>query len=108
MPGPIKVFVSYSHQDAGYLDKGSLLSFLKGLEKDSIEFWADKSIRLGGCWDDEINTNIRTRISPWYCSAKSIWIRIIARLWKSKTFWLRKPIYYLSSSRLVTGIGMLG
>jgi hypothetical protein len=59
MPGPIKVFVSYSHQDASYLDKGSLLSFLKGLEKDSIEFWADKSIRLGGCWDDEINTNIQ-------------------------------------------------
>jgi hypothetical protein len=59
MPDTIIVFVSYSHQDASYLERDSLLGFLKGLESDNIEFWTDKSIRPGERWDDEINTNIQ-------------------------------------------------
>ena len=58
MPETIKVFVSYSHQDANYLEKGSLLGFLKGLEKDGIEFWTDKKIRPGELWDEVIKANI--------------------------------------------------
>lgn len=34
MTDAVKVFVSYSHQDAEYLKDDSLLGFLKGLEKD--------------------------------------------------------------------------
>lgn len=37
MPDTVKVFVSYSHQDAKSLD--SLLGYLKGLESENVEFW---------------------------------------------------------------------
>lgn len=60
MPGTIKVFVSYSHPDAGYLEKDSLLGYLKGLEKDGIEFWTDKKIRPGELWDEVIKANIQS------------------------------------------------
>ena len=60
MSGTIKVFVSYSHQDVGYLDKSSLLGFLRGLETDSIEFWTDKKIRPGELWDEVIKANIQS------------------------------------------------
>lgn len=60
MLGTIKVFVSYSHQDAVYLDKDSLLGFLRGLEQDSIEFWTDKKIRPGELWDEVIKANIQS------------------------------------------------
>ena len=60
MPETIKVFVSYSHQDANYLEKDSLLGFLKGLEKDNIEFWTDKRIRPGESWDEVIKANIQS------------------------------------------------
>ena len=59
IPETIKVFVSYSHQDAGYLETGSVLGFLKGLEKDNIEFWTDQKIRPGELWDEAIKTWIQ-------------------------------------------------
>ncbi|MGD0961540.1 MAG: hypothetical protein ABSB19_17160 [Methylomonas sp.] len=34
MQSPIKIFISYSHQDKKYLEKDSLLGFLKGLEQE--------------------------------------------------------------------------
>lgn len=54
----IKVFVSYSHQDAGYLEKQSLLGFLRGLERDGVEFWYDQKIGMGDLWDEEIKGRI--------------------------------------------------
>ncbi|ADE14636.1 TIR protein [Nitrosococcus halophilus Nc 4] len=59
MPDRIKIFVSYSHQDADYLEENSLLGFLKGLEKENIEFWTDQSIRPGELWDEVIKTQIQ-------------------------------------------------
>lgn len=59
MPDPLKVFVSYSHRDAEYLDDSSLLGFLKGLEKDNVEFWDDRRIRPGELWDDVIKANLK-------------------------------------------------
>jgi hypothetical protein len=44
-PEVIMVFVSYSHQDARYLERDSLLGYLKGLEKDRVEFWTDRRLR---------------------------------------------------------------
>jgi hypothetical protein len=38
MPDTVKVFVRYSHQDADYLADNSLLGYLKGLEKEGVEF----------------------------------------------------------------------
>ncbi|MDS4032038.1 MAG: toll/interleukin-1 receptor domain-containing protein [Candidatus Contendobacter sp.] len=55
----VKVFVSYSHQDAEYLDKNSLLGFLQGLEKDGVEFWTDRRIRPGELWDEVIKVNLQ-------------------------------------------------
>jgi len=34
VPTTIKLFVSYSHADACYLESDSLLGFLRGLEKE--------------------------------------------------------------------------
>ncbi len=55
----VKVFVSYSHQDAEYLDKNSLHGFLQGLEKDGVEFWTDRRIRPGELWDEVIKANLQ-------------------------------------------------
>jgi hypothetical protein len=59
MPDTIIVFISYSHQDASYLENDSLLGFLKGLERDNIELWTDRTIRPGELWDEVIKTTIQ-------------------------------------------------
>lgn len=59
-PGEVvKVFVSYSHSDARYLEQDSLLGYLKGLEKDQVEFWTDRHIRVGESWDEVIKAQIQ-------------------------------------------------
>lgn len=58
-----KVFISYSHSDAKYLDEGnkhSLLSYLKALEKEGVECWFDRGIRPGDYWDEAIRANIES------------------------------------------------
>jgi hypothetical protein len=55
----VKVFVSYSHQDPRYLEKDSLLGFLRGLEKEGVAFWTDLQIPAGSDWDEEIKVNLR-------------------------------------------------
>ncbi len=55
----IKIFVSYSHQDAKYLAKDSLLGYLKGLEYEQIAFWTDRQIRTGEPWDAVIKSRIQ-------------------------------------------------
>jgi formylglycine-generating enzyme required for sulfatase activity len=62
MADPIKVFVTYSHQDEEYLGENSLLGFLKGLEKEGVEFWTDKKIPTGEKWNAVIKANLG--ISP--------------------------------------------
>jgi hypothetical protein len=59
MTDAVKVFVSYSHQDAEYLKDDSLLGFLKGLGKDGVEFWDDRRIRPGELWDEVIKANLQ-------------------------------------------------
>ena len=58
MPATVKIFVTYSHQDAEYLENGSLLGFLKGLEQDGVEFWTDRNIRPRELWDEVIKANL--------------------------------------------------
>jgi len=49
-----KVFISYSHKDADWLER--LLVFLKPLQRDGIiELWSDKDIKPGQDWLAEIN-----------------------------------------------------
>src|SRR5215213_5353405 len=55
---PVRIFVSYSHADAEYLGKESLLGFLQGLEREGAEFWTDERIAAGQKWDDEIRSRI--------------------------------------------------
>ncbi len=59
MPDPVKVFVSYSHQDAEYLADDSLLGYLKGLEKEDVMLWTDRHITAGELWDNEIKANLQ-------------------------------------------------
>lgn len=54
----ITIFVSYSHQDARYLEKNSLLGYLRGLENEDVEFWFDKKILVGEDWDSKIKSRI--------------------------------------------------
>jgi hypothetical protein len=58
-PAKIKIFISYCRQDESYLEKASLLGFLRGLEQDNIEFWTDKQIKTGEFWDNVIKTQLR-------------------------------------------------
>jgi hypothetical protein len=60
MNTPIKIFISYSHQDSNYLDKDSLFGFLKGLDRDNIEFWTDLELKAGELWDQEIKNHIQS------------------------------------------------
>jgi TIR domain len=55
----VKVFVSYSHTDAQYLENDSLLGFLKGLEREGVGFWTDRQIKTGELWDDIIKANLQ-------------------------------------------------
>lgn len=55
---PIRIFVSYSHQDRNYLSKDSLIGALRGLESEGVEFWSDQAITAGNKWDQEIKTKI--------------------------------------------------
>ena len=59
MAKTIKIFITYSHQDKKYLAKNSLLGFLRGLEKDHVEFWTDQNIKIGELWDDVIKASIQ-------------------------------------------------
>jgi len=53
-----KVFISYSHSDAEYLDR--LLVHLKPLERDGlIDLWVDTRLRAGDKWRKEIEKALR-------------------------------------------------
>ena len=60
MTTSINIFISYSHQDARYLEQDALFGFLKGLERDNIEFWTDLEIKPGELWDQAIKNRIQT------------------------------------------------
>ena len=61
--GRIQVFISYSHQDARYLEDDSLLGFLSGLSREGIDFWHDQHLLPGEAWDERIRTELaRSRI----------------------------------------------
>lgn len=53
-----EIFISYSHEDAGYLEEDSLLGHLKSLEKDGAQFSYDKQINVGEDWDAFIKSKI--------------------------------------------------
>ncbi|MCP5426447.1 MAG: TIR domain-containing protein [Gammaproteobacteria bacterium] len=59
MPNTLRIFISYSHQDAQYLGEDSLLGFLKGLQKGNVEFWTDRKIRVGESWDEVIKASLQ-------------------------------------------------
>ncbi|AYL97325.1 TIR domain-containing protein [Mucilaginibacter celer] len=71
-----KVFISYSHQDSSYFNKGSLIDYLSGLEREGFEFWYDKKILAGDDWDDEIKQQIEkadivlTLVSQYFLNSK--------------------------------------
>ena len=76
MSETVKVFVSYSHQDPQYLEKESLLGYLKGLERVGVMFWDDRNIRAGELWDEVIKANIQEAdialvlVSQWFLDSE--------------------------------------
>lgn len=50
----VRVFVTYSHADAKYLDKRSLLGYVSALESEGVEFFTDRDIAQGELWNDRI------------------------------------------------------
>ncbi len=55
----IRVFVSYSHQDAKYLKPGSLVDYVSGgLRHERFDFWYDGNLRGGDAWDERIREEL--------------------------------------------------
>jgi hypothetical protein len=56
----VRVFVSYSHHDQKYVsdDRGSLLSYLRGLADEGLSFWHDQRINAGSLWDGQIRREL--------------------------------------------------
>jgi hypothetical protein len=50
----VRVFVTYSHQDAKFLGKDSLLGFLSSLQREGFSFWTDEEILSSEQWDRRI------------------------------------------------------
>ncbi|MDA0166548.1 TIR domain-containing protein [Solirubrobacter ginsenosidimutans] len=57
---PVRVFVTYSHQDAHYLADDSLLGYLSPLRDEGLEFFTDRDIATGELWDTKIRAAIDT------------------------------------------------
>ena len=53
-----QVFVSYSHKDEAYLQKGELIDYLKSSLGNKARFWDDRGIVTGNLWDETIHKNI--------------------------------------------------
>ena len=58
---PVSIMVSYSHADAAYVEesRGSLLSYLRALERENVTFWWDRRLRAGDIWDGEIEKQLQ-------------------------------------------------
>ncbi|QUY40967.1 SUMF1/EgtB/PvdO family nonheme iron enzyme [Acaryochloris marina] len=58
MPQPIKVFISYSHQDEGL--RNELVGHLSGLVQYEklIEIWHDRKIPAGSNWEQNIDSHL--------------------------------------------------
>ena len=59
MSEPIKVFISYSHQDDGL--RQELVEHLAPLQEYEklIDLWHDREIRPGANWDSEIDNRLK-------------------------------------------------
>lgn len=78
MPGKLKIFLSYSHEDEAM--KVKLDRNLVGLRQGGkIDVWQDRAIMAGDMWDDEIKNAIATAdiilllISVDFNNSKYIW-----------------------------------
>ena len=78
MPGKLKIFLSYAHEDEAM--KTQLDRNLVALKhNNSIEVWQDKAILPGDVWDDEIKHALATAdiilllISVDFNNSKYIW-----------------------------------
>ncbi|MBL0181606.1 MAG: toll/interleukin-1 receptor domain-containing protein [Chitinophagaceae bacterium] len=78
MPGKLKIFLSYSHEDEAM--KVKLDRNLVGLRQGGkIDVWQDRMIMAGDVWDDEIKNAIATAdiilllISVDFNNSKYIW-----------------------------------
>jgi hypothetical protein len=57
----VSVMVSYSHADSAYVgdSRGSLLSYLRVLERENVSFWCDRSLHAGDLWNSEIESQLQ-------------------------------------------------
>ena len=58
MVNPIAIFISYAHEDAGFLEE--LKKSLKpDIRRNIISIWTDENIRAGARWDEVIKAKLR-------------------------------------------------
>jgi hypothetical protein len=50
----VRVFVTYSHSDAKYLERDSLLGYLEALRGEGVDFFTDREIAQGDLWNERI------------------------------------------------------
>ena len=53
-----QIFISYSHKDGQYLQKGELIPYLEKELKGKAKFWYDTDIAAGDHWDENIHKQI--------------------------------------------------
>lgn len=87
----VQVFVCHNHHDHRYLEDGSLLGYLKGLENDGIAtFWHDAQIVTGDLWDDEIKARISNSaialilVSQWLLNSKYVMNEEVPKFFKKR------------------------
>jgi TIR domain len=75
----VRVFVSYSHLDAEYLQPGSLVHYVSGgLANDRIDFWYDSDLKGGDLWDERIREELDRAdialvlVSQWFLNSRYI------------------------------------
>lgn len=56
---PVRIFVSYSHHDAKYLESDSLIGYLSGLAREGFDFWHDERIVASELWDERLRSEIQ-------------------------------------------------
>ncbi len=93
MPRRVRIFVTYSHSDARYVEgDDSLLVFLRGLERQGADFWADHKLATGELRDEEIKARV---------ASSDIALALVSQAFLDSEYCTREEIGSFLARRLV-------
>lgn len=102
MKQEVKIFVSYSHRNKSVHKLMDMLSdHFSAASKYNIKVWIDKSLEIGGLWDQEIKAEIDNcdlallMLSPAFLSSNYIMNHEVPRIFKKN-----KPFVSIAVSKL--------